>query len=132
MEPRITIEPVSFASDPRGLVLEPVGEDTLPHQRNVHLVLTEPGAVRGNHYHRRGSEVAVVLGPALFRYREAGEIRDVQVPEGQAYRFTIPPGLPHAIQNTGRSPMVLVAFNTVVHDPNDPDVVRDPLIGSVP
>jgi dTDP-4-dehydrorhamnose 3,5-epimerase-like enzyme len=129
MEQRITIEALGFPTDARGLVLEPIGPEALPHQRNVHLTLTAPGAVRGNHYHQRGTEVTVVLGPALARYRDGGEVRDLPIPEGLAYRFTIPPGVAHAFQNTGTGPMVLIGFNTVVHDPARPDVVRDVLIG---
>jgi len=124
----VTIEPVAAVADPRGLVLEPLGADALPLQRNVHLVLTEPGKVRGNHYHERGREVTVAFGPALFRYRDGADVRDVLIPEGQAYRFTIPPGIAHAFQNTGENQMVLIGFNTEPHDPARPDVVRVVLI----
>ena len=128
MGQRMTIEPLSFPTDARGLVLEPIGPEDLPLQRNVHLTLTEPGGVRGNHYHERGTEVSVVLGPALARYLDGGEVRDLHVPEGRAYRFTIPPGVAHAFQNTGDRPMVLIGFNTAVHDRAAPDVVRAVLI----
>ena len=121
-------EPVTLHQDQRGLVLEPVGLETLRRQANSHLVLTAPGGIRGNHYHKRGAEVTVLLGPALVRVRLEDGIKDVEVPDGEAYRFHFPPGLPHAMQNTGSRPMVLVAFNTEVHDPMDPDVVRDVLI----
>jgi dTDP-4-dehydrorhamnose 3,5-epimerase-like enzyme len=128
MGPTIKIEPLAPWTDPRGLVLEPLGPDELPIQRNAHLTLTEPGCIRGNHYHERGSEVTVVLGPALARYRDGDEVRDFLVPEGQAYRFSIPPGVAHAFRNTGAAPMVLIGFNTEPHDPARPDVVRDVLI----
>jgi dTDP-4-dehydrorhamnose 3,5-epimerase-like enzyme len=128
MDQRIIIEPIAFPTDARGLVLEPIGPDALPLQRNVHLVLTGPGCVRGNHAHQRGTEITVVLGPALARYRDGDAVRDVHVPEGRAYRFTIPPGVPHAFRNTGTGLMVLIGFNTVAHDPGRPDVVRDVLI----
>lgn len=128
MGSRIIIEAIPFASDARGLVLEPIGPDAFPHQRNAHLVLTAPGGVRGNHYHVRGSEVTVAIGPGLFRYRDGGEVRDVHIPEGRAFRFTIPPGVAHAFQNTGDGTMVLLGFNTEAHDPARPDVVRDVLI----
>src|SRR4051794_41131289 len=111
MTPGVVIEPVTFPSDARGLVLEPIGPDALPSQRNVHLVLTGPGCVRGNHRHERGTEVTVVLGPALFRYRDGGGVRDFVVPEGRAYRFTIPPGVAHAVQNTGTGCLVVLGFN---------------------
>ena len=128
MGQRITIEAIDFRSDARGLVLEPIGADDIPLQRNVHLVLTEPGGIRGNHYHVHGSEITVVLGPALFRYRDEGEVRDLHIPEGIAYRMRIPPGVAHAFQNTGEGTQVILGFNTVVHDPQSPDVVRDVLI----
>jgi dTDP-4-dehydrorhamnose 3,5-epimerase-like enzyme len=128
MDPRVIIEAIPLASDARGLVLEPIGPDAFPLQRNAHLVLTAPGGVRGNHYHVRGGEVTVALGPALFRYREGDEVRDVQIPEGRALRFSIPPGVAHAFQNTGDGMMVLLGFNTEAHDPARPDVVRDVLI----
>src|SRR5262249_36994048 len=105
MEERITIEPVSYPTDHRGLVIEPIGADALPAQKNVHMVVTQPGHIRGNHYHLRGKEITVVLGPALVRYRQGGEIHDLHVAEGQAYRLTIPPGVPHAFQNPGPGPM---------------------------
>jgi UDP-2-acetamido-2,6-beta-L-arabino-hexul-4-ose reductase len=128
MSQRVTIEPVVGVADARGLVVEPFGPDILPLQRNVHLVLTEPGHVRGNHYHVRGKEITLALGPALFRYRDGPEVRDVVIPAGQSYRITIPPGIAHAIQNTGTGPSILLGFNTEPHDPARPDVVRDVLI----
>lgn len=123
-----TVEPIRVHRDARGLVFEPLEPAAFPSQHNAHVVLTEPGAIRGNHYHERGTEVMVVLGPALVRLREGGIDRDVDVPEGQVFRFVFPPGLPHAIKNTGSAPQLVVSFNTEVHDPERPDVVRVPLI----
>jgi dTDP-4-dehydrorhamnose 3,5-epimerase-like enzyme len=114
--------------DPRGFVLEPVGAADLPGQRNAHVVLTRPNEVRGNHYHRKGRELITVVGPALVRLRRAGAIRDVRVPENEAYRFRFEPGESHAIVHTGERDGVLVAFNTEPHDPSQPDTVRDALL----
>ncbi len=130
MTPRINFEPIAFPTDLRGLVLEPIGPDDLPHQRNVHLVLTEPGGIRGNHYHRRGTEITAALGPALLRYRDGDHVRDFEIPAGTAYRITIPPGIAHAFQNPSQGLMILIGFNTEIHDPANPDVVRDVLIES--
>jgi UDP-2-acetamido-2,6-beta-L-arabino-hexul-4-ose reductase len=126
--PRATAEPIALHADARGLVFEPLRPDEFPAQANAHVVLTEPGAVRGNHYHERGTEVAVVLGPALVRVREGGAVRDLSVPTGEAWRFVFPPLVSHAFRNPGPGTMVLAAFNTVPHDPAAPDVVRDVLI----
>lgn len=120
---RVTVEPLTVHSDARGSVFEPLGPDALPEQRNVHVVVTEPGAVRGNHLHRRGTETLVIQGPALFRCREEGEVADTEVPAGAVYRFTIPPGVAHALKNTGTAPNVAVSFVTEPHDAAAPDVV---------
>jgi dTDP-4-dehydrorhamnose 3,5-epimerase-like enzyme len=125
---RVKIEPVTVNRDRRGSVFEPLTADNLAAQRNVHVVLTEPGAVRGNHYHRRGTEVMSVYGPALVRVRDQSEHLELEVADGEAVRLTIPPGVAHAVKNTGSAPIVLVAFNTQEHDSVAPDVVRKVLI----
>ena len=128
MSPKVLVEKVEFFSDARGWVIEPIAEGLLSAQRNVHVVLTEPGGIRGNHYHERSTEVFVVMGPGLVRFREADGLRDVRVPEGEALRFTIPPGTPHAIYNPGTKPMLLMAFNSLPHDRAHPDTVPAVLI----
>ncbi len=115
-------------ADARGCVFEPLEPALLAGWRNVHAVVTEPGAVRGNHRHLRGTEVSTVVGPALVRYRCAGQLHDVAVPEGAAWRFHFPPGVAHAFRNTGTRPFVLVSFNTEEHDPARPDAERELLI----
>ncbi len=130
MSSKVVIEKVQVVTDERGLVVEPVPEKLMAAQRNLHVVLTEPGCIRGNHYHPRGTEISVIVGPALVRVREGTDIRDVHVPEGQAFRFTFPPGTAHAVQNEGTRPLLLIAFNSLPHDPIQPDVVREVLIES--
>ncbi len=125
---RVLVEELPVHGDSRGAVFEPLVAEALRDQRNVHVVLSEPGAVRANHYHVRGMEVLTVCGRALVRYRDTGETRDVVVAEGQALRFTFPPGVSHAVQNIGDKANVLIAFNTEPHDRETPDVVPDVLI----
>jgi dTDP-4-dehydrorhamnose 3,5-epimerase-like enzyme len=124
----VMIEQVLLHRDRRGSVFEPLDPERIPGQRNVHVVVTEPGCVRGNHYHRRGTEVLIVQGPALVCIRDGQEVRDTVISEGAATRFIIPPGVAHAIQNTGSRPTLVVAFRDLAHDPADPDVVREVLI----
>jgi mannose-6-phosphate isomerase-like protein (cupin superfamily) len=57
-----------------------------------------------------------------------GELQDVLVPAGQVWRFTFPPGVPHAFRNEGTEPTMLAAFNTEEHDPDRPDAVREVLL----
>lgn len=118
---RVTIEVLRAFRDARGCLFEPLDRDGLARQQNVHVVLSEPGAVRGNHVHGRSTEATTVLGPCLVRLREDGADRDVAVPDGEVWRFTIPPGVAHAYRNSGDRVMMMVSFNSAVHDPANPD-----------
>jgi UDP-2-acetamido-2,6-beta-L-arabino-hexul-4-ose reductase len=124
----VNVEEIKVHSDVRGFVFEPIAEGYLGAQRNAHIVISHPEAIRGNHYHINGTETIIVMGPALVRFKEAGKIRDVNVPSRKAFRFIIPPMISHAIKNTASQPNILAAFNTVAHDPANPDVVEDILI----
>jgi UDP-2-acetamido-2,6-beta-L-arabino-hexul-4-ose reductase len=124
----VKIDHIQTSADARGAVFEPLDEAELSRQRNVHVVLTRPGAVRGNHYHRSGTEVIVVHGCCLARFRKGEELCDTTVGENETVRFYIPHGVSHAFKNTGSGISVMVACNTVAHDPVNPDVTRDVLI----
>jgi len=84
--------------------------------------------VRGNHYHAKGRETITILGPSLVRFREQGGIGEVVVPDKEAWRFVFLPGVSHAIKNLGGEANILVARNTVEHNPTEPDTYRDLLI----
>ena len=124
----VTIEELNLFVDKRGIVFEPIIADCLPDLKNAHVVINEPGAVRANHYHLAGMETIVVMGPSLVRIEEDSQIQDIEVPPQKVYRFIIPAKIPHAIKNTGDQPNVLIAFNTVAHDPDKPAVVSKVLI----
>jgi len=117
-------------SDARGVVFEPLETEMIAAQRNAHVVISQPGVVRGNHYHIQGTEIIAVVGPALVRTKDDGKLHDIAVPDKEIYRFTFPPKVPHAIKNIGDQPNVLVAFNSCEHDPENPDTVQDILIES--
>ena len=119
---------LNVISDTRGFVFEPLVSEAFSSQRNAHVVMSDPGVVRGNHYHVRGEETVAVMGPALVRFRDKDEIKDIEIPAGKAFRFTFPPGVSHAIQNLNKAPNVIVAFNTIAHDPKKPDTIKDVLL----
>jgi dTDP-4-dehydrorhamnose 3,5-epimerase-like enzyme len=122
------IDTLRTLRDARGALFEPADDAQLAGKRNVHVVLTEPGYTRGNHRHLVGTEIAAVTGPALVRLKEDGVLHDVDVPAGETWQFTIPPGVAHAYRNTGTQLMVLVGLNTERHDPARPDAVRDEIL----
>lgn len=125
---RARIEPVKIHRDARGILFEPLTDSELAAQKNVHVVLTRPNEVRGNHVHRTATEITSVVGPCLVRLKEADGVRDVEVPAGETWRFVIPPGVAHAYRNTGDELMVLVSFSTQLHDPDGADTLREQIL----
>ena len=125
---KVSIDRLRVVTDSRGLVFEPIVAGYFPDQKNAHIVVSMSGIIRGNHYHAKGKETIAVLGPALVRFRENDQTKDVEIPSGQAYRFVFPPGIPHAVKNLSDNPNILMAFNTVEHDPQKPDSVSAILI----
>jgi len=125
---QLHIDVVAGHRDARGVVFEPLTAADIARFRNVHVVVTEPGAVRGNHRHLRGSEITTVPGPMLVRVRDAGVVRDYVVPDGVIWRFAFPPGVAHAFKNVGPRAAVIASFNTEEHHPAQPDAERDVLI----
>ena len=128
MARRATTQSVKTHKDPRGTLFEPLTDAELQAQKNVHVVLTQPNEVRGNHVHRTAVETTTVVGPCRVRLKEEGEIRDIDVPAGDILRLTIPPGVVHAFRNTGDAAMVLVSFSTNLHDPNASDTRREQIL----
>ena len=112
-------------ADMRGFVFEPIANELLSAQKNSHVVIIAPDAIRGNHYHLYGTETIAVVGPALLRFKEGNDIYDFEVPSKQVYKFVIPPKVTHAVKNTGKKDNLLIVFNTVAHSSKRPDVVSE-------
>lgn len=124
----VIIETLHAFRDARGCLFEPLDAQGLARQKNVHVVQSLPGEVRGNHSHQLSTETTTVVGPCLVRFKNAGKIRDVLVPEDEVWRFTIPPGVIHAYRNTGGRIMTMVSFSTQLHDTGGSDTLRETIL----
>ena len=127
---KVKIDQLKTHSDLRGIVFEPIEKESIHAQMNSHVVISEPDVIRGNHYHLCGTETIAVVGPALLRFREGNDIYDFEVPSKQVYKFVIPPKVAHAIKNIGNKDNILIAFNTVAHNSEKPDVISEILMNN--
>jgi dTDP-4-dehydrorhamnose 3,5-epimerase-like enzyme len=121
----IKFERLRVVTDSRGVVFEPIEAHAISKHKNTHVVMSGPGVIRGNHYHVKGEETMAVMGPALVRTKDHGIVNDVAVPAGEVYQFIFFAGVSHAIKNLSGQSNILAAFNTMEHDPQDPDTVGD-------
>ncbi|MCF7669607.1 MAG: WxcM-like domain-containing protein [Verrucomicrobia bacterium] len=125
---QLELEKISAFRDDRGWVFEPLFTEEFADQKNAHLVCTRPGYVRGNHFHKHGTEIMAIEGPAIVRTREGGQIREATIPDGEFRRLIVPPGVTHAMKNSGDHPTVVIAFNSEAHDKTNPDTFRDVIL----
>ena len=89
--------------------------------KDVHMALTKPGAVRGNHYHLRRRE-ALVLHPGTkwSLHWDEGVGRPAQHREfdgSTAVLVLVAPGASHAVRNDGDGELWLVAISSESYDP---------------
>jgi dTDP-4-dehydrorhamnose 3,5-epimerase-like enzyme len=125
---KIKKEKIEIKQDKRGIVFNPIQQEELVAQKNIHIVITLPGHIRGNHYHKKGTEKLIVYGSALIRIKDKGKIKDMIISQGQPTRITIPPGISHAIKNNGNKPQLLIAFHNKTYNPRFTDTFPDILI----
>lgn len=104
----------------------------LPHEAlewlggvaEVHLVAARPGAIRGNHVHRRRRELILVRGsgPWELAWRPRGcEVARWTFREPGAVLLAVERGTPHAIKNLGDEELAIVSCSSGRYDPDEPD-----------
>ena len=88
---------------------------------DVHIASTQPGAVRGNHYHLKRREAIVVLPGTRWslHWDEGGETpAQHQAFDGNcAVLVLVSPGASHAVRNDGDGLMWLAAISSEAYDP---------------
>jgi len=118
------VEAVETRRDARGWVSNLLDFLPLPPSeiRNVHIVEMRPGAVAGNHRHRRQTEWLVVCGgPVLLSLEVEGRRDDRILPGDTPTMVTLPPGVAHAVRFEGAGRAHLVAVTDSVYDFANPD-----------
>ena len=112
---------LSVRFDARGMLFEVV-RGSGEHQ--VFFSLTNPGAVRGNHYHTRKMErFCVVEGDAEIRLRHVltGELHTFVVSGSKPVAVDMPTYWAHSITNMGSRPLLTAFWTSEQYDPDDAD-----------
>jgi UDP-2-acetamido-2,6-beta-L-arabino-hexul-4-ose reductase len=109
-------------SDERGTLAEFLKSDSTGQ---LFMSRTDPGKIRGNHYHHTKVEkFFVVEGEAVIRFRRAdgtGQVIEYPV-NGADFRVVdIPPDYTHSIENVGLGQLVVLFWASEIFDPANPD-----------
>jgi dTDP-4-dehydrorhamnose 3,5-epimerase-like enzyme len=117
--------------DERGWVVNPL-VSPFPERPvgQVHVASLEPGAVRGNHYHPGSSEYVFVWGGSAEVVWEEGDgtFSKEAFEGGHPVVLEIPPGVPHAVVNTGGETVYLIAYYLGESDSEWPDTEARKLV----
>jgi len=91
-------------------------------QGEVYVTTARAGEVKGEHvHHRMGEWFSVVQGNGklLLANPGTGETGEVELRAARPRTVYVPPGLAHALVNTGKRTLICVAWAEGEHDPED-------------
>jgi oxalate decarboxylase/phosphoglucose isomerase-like protein (cupin superfamily) len=94
----------------------------------MHLASLAPGAIRGDHVHPDAAEYVLVWGgKAEVAWEEDGGIVRQAVSDDELVVFEVPPGVAHAVTNTGETTVYLAAYYFGLPGEEWPRTERRPL-----
>jgi dTDP-4-dehydrorhamnose 3,5-epimerase-like enzyme len=123
MASKIQISELSNNGDVRGFgfTAPPAALSFVGRIADVHLASTKPGAVRGNHYHRRRRTAIMVMpGPKWSFHWDEGEGSETQRQEfdgRHAVLVLISTEASHAVRNDGEEDLYYVSISSESYDP---------------
>lgn len=120
-----TNEKLEIKQDERGKLVEVF---KMPGVGQIFYSTTNPGFVRGNHYHTRKIERFCVIegkGFIRLRNRNTNEIKEYKVSGDNPEVVEMLIGWTHNIKNVGEGEMKLIIWANEVFDPNDPDTFAE-------
>ena len=92
----------------------------------IYITAAKPGVTKGRHYHTRKVEWFCVIqgqGRLLLEEIATGLHQEVEMSQAKMVTVRIPPGVGHAITNTGSDLLLLMVYVNEVFDPNDQDTL---------
>jgi UDP-2-acetamido-2,6-beta-L-arabino-hexul-4-ose reductase len=112
--------------DERGIFIEILKSNEIKEQiKEVLLIVSKPGVVRGNHYHEKKAEwLCLLKGKAKFLYIdiETGEKKELVI-DNKPTIIKTPLRVAHATKNIGKDDLYLLEISNHLYS-EDPDMFR--------
>jgi dTDP-4-dehydrorhamnose 3,5-epimerase len=119
--------------DDRGWLLKMLMRDHMDGDTTfgeIYITVAEPGAIKGQHYHRDCTEwFCVISGKAnlVLVDLDSGERQVVAMGDDNMVRVKVPPMIAHGVQNIGAEQVVLLAYADQPYDYKRPDTIPVPM-----
>jgi UDP-2-acetamido-2,6-beta-L-arabino-hexul-4-ose reductase len=124
---KLEISKVNVKIDERGLLAEMVKKGKLNGEiKEVLLITSRPGVVRGNHYHKSKDEVlCIIKGRAKFVYEDirTGKRKELTVSGKVPVVIRTPKNVAHAIKNIGKEDLYLLEISNQIYE-EKPDTFK--------
>ncbi len=128
----VKIKKLDKKEDSRGFVAEIVRAEDMenPNKKfgQIYVTTARTGQTKGKHYHNRKTEwFCVIKGQGLLTLvdKKTKESQNIDMGEDNMVAVQIPPGVWHAIANTQKGDMYLVAYISESFNPDDPDTIYE-------
>lgn len=112
--------------DSRGMLLKIFRHSQLREGNvgEIYVLYTNPGCIRGNHYHKLTLEYFAVLSGAAsiaLKNIDTGDLEMMELTAWDNRILKVPPGIAHALKNETELPLIILAVSTREYDEHDPD-----------
>jgi len=111
--------------DHRGFLLRLVRKEHVGDRifGDSYILSSIPGVVRGNHFHKRTTEwFCLIKGKGCLGLKKGEQVDFINLDDKNFKLIEIPPGISHAIKNTGDEIMIFFAYADERFNPDDDDI----------
>ncbi|HIH50322.1 MAG: WxcM-like domain-containing protein [Candidatus Micrarchaeaceae archaeon] len=123
---RLKIREIDVREDERGIFAEILKNDGLKERiKEVLLVVSRPGVIRGNHYHKKKAEwLCLLKGKGKFLYvdNETGARKEFVI-DNKPTIIETPLNVAHAVKNVGDEDLYLLEISDHLYS-EDPDISK--------
>lgn len=128
----VKIKKLNVKTDDRGWFSEILRFEELLNKKKgfgqIYVTVAKPGQIKGKHYHRRKTEYfCVIKGNGILTLidKKTKSKQKIRMGENHLVMVQIPPKVWHAIENTEKDDLYLLAHIDEPFDPDDPDTYHE-------
>lgn len=121
---KVNIVDLDTKTDERGSLSQNVSEEVKNQMKHFFVSYSNPGSIRGQHYHTKKIEwFYIIKGEAeiVLENIKTKERKKLKSTSDKPQLVKMEPGIAHAIKNTGKEEMILLALVNESLDQNNPD-----------